>query len=134
MKFVINLHCIPSHVLTTLALAHVLDGQVGVADEVKIHLQASGVLVACLEWVKAPWPGSRVLVLPLTVAIPLDIAPVAFTETPLTMGVPGAAAPAVVAVVVMVVVPGVVAPAPGQEPVLHVPVVHPHSCRRARHP
>ena len=50
------------------------------------------------------------------------------------MGIPWTSSPAVVAVVVVIVVPRIVTPSPGQEPVLHVPVVHTHSCRSARHP
>ena len=64
----------------------------------------------------------------------LDITPVALTEAPLAVGIPWTSSPAVVAVVVVIVVPRIVTPAPGQEPVLHVPVVHTHSCRSARHP
>ena len=52
--FLVTLLCVPSHVLATLALAHVLDGQVGVADEVEVNLQTGGVLVARLEGVEAP--------------------------------------------------------------------------------
>merc|ERR1711879_318578 len=64
----------------------------------------------------------------------LDVSSIALTEAPLAVGVPGTASPAVVAVVVVVVVVRVVSPSPRQESVLHVPVVHPHSCRRPRHP
>ena len=124
---------VPSHVLPTLALAHVLDGQVGVADEVEVHLQTGGVLVADLEGVKTRGSGLS-LALSLAVSVSLEVSPVALTEAPLAVGVPWTPAPAVVAVVVVVVVVGIVAPPPGQEPVLHVPVVHPHGRRRARHP
>ena len=134
-QFIFNvLLCVPSHVLATLALAHVLDGQVGVADEVEINLQTGGILVAGLEGVKASGSGSRVVVLSLAMTPFLEITPVAFTEAPLAVGIPWTSSPAVVAVVVVVVVVRVVAPAPSQEPVLHVPVVHTHGCRSARHP
>ena len=67
-------------------------------------------------------------------AVSLEVSSVALTEAPLAVGVPWTPAPAVVAVVVVVVVIGIVAPPPGQEPVLHVPVVHTHGRRRTRHP
>ena len=132
--FLIILLCVPTHVLATRALAHVLDRQVGVANEVEVNLQTGGVLVARLERVEAIWPWLGRAVFPLTVAISLFIAPVALAEAPFAMGVPRAASPAVITVVVMVVVVRVVAPAPSQEPVLHVPVVHTHSSGSARHP
>ena len=104
-KFI--LLCIPSHVLSTPALAHKARGtrqdKVGdVADEVEVYLQAGAVLVAYFEGVKVHWPRLIFITLPLAVATPLDIAPVTLTEAPLAVRVHRTAAPAAVAIVEVV--------------------------------
>ena len=126
-----NLLSVPFHVLSTLALSSLLNGQVGVADHVDINLLTVSVATTSHKWIKVAW--SRVEIISSdTLTVPPVISSVTLTEPPLTVSIPGTASEALVVVVVVVVV-GVEAPAVCEHPVLHVAMIHSHGESSACH-
>jgi len=118
--------CIPSHVLSTLALSSLLNCDISVANHVVIDLLTNSIVTAGYKRIKVGGSGADGVIVTGTSTPPLVETSITLTEAPLAVREGRTAPPAVVVVVIVVVVPGVVTQASIQQSVLHVSMVHSH--------
>ena len=126
MQHILNLLCVPSHVLSTFTLSSLLYGDICVTDHIVINLLTFSIVSTGHKWIKVGWSWTDGVIVTGTTTPSLVESSITFTETPLTMREWRTASPTLVVVIVVVVVPWVVPQSSVQQSVLHVSVIHPH--------